>query len=257
MQLRRFTPAGLDAFRQYIMTLKHDKTKAPPPGLLTDSSLTEAIKPATDCPDAKFPNRLAAAEHLDKVLSPPGLADSFDDVGLWAWLALRFFDQLMPMDDPKIPKLHKSQMGTDVPRFIPTDHYTDRHRHLLRHPLQVYRRVGKDKGMCFLVQPVYRPGDVIEQIASRRMYSWYKEMVATLSELVVDIKGRKIRDNASTSARRLHDVLDQFDCTWDLGFIAKDLLIPMLPQEFIEFPGRRKSSKKAAVREPQEAAAAR
>ena len=57
----------------------------------------KSSRPKTECPNAKFANRLAVAEYLDRTLTPVGLADAFNDVGLWAWLALRFFDQLCPV----------------------------------------------------------------------------------------------------------------------------------------------------------------
>ena len=56
-----------------------------------------------------------------------------------------------------------------------------------------------------------------------QLYLRNKEMLATLSTLVVDPANQTLRKNASSKARRLDEVLAQFDCTWDLGFIAKDL----------------------------------
>jgi hypothetical protein len=232
MLLRRFNQAGIDRFRGYVATLKTDKTLPAPEELVADDALSELITPITECADATFANRLAAAEYLDRLLGAANLGDGFDDVGLWAWLALRFFDQLRPLG----PGISLKQLGVDEARFIPTNNWEDRHRHLLRHPLQVYRMAGRDarRALCFLVQPVHRPGDFVEQLGSRQLYLRNKEMLATLSELVVDSATLSLRRNASSKARRLDTVLQQFDCTWDLDFIAKDLLVPLLPDEFKE-----------------------
>jgi len=225
-------------FRAFVATLKTDKTLPAPEGLLTDGLLTELVTPDTECADAEFPNRLAVAEYLDLLLRNATLGDAFDDVGLWAWLTLRFFDQLRPLG----PRISLKQLGVDESRFIPTNNYEDRHRHLLRHPWQVYRIAGGDgrRALCFLVQPVYKPGDFVEQIGSRQFYRRNNEILATLSELVVDDVTLSLRRNASSQARRLDTVLQQFDCTWDLDFIAKDLLVPMLPDEFKKFRNRKR-----------------
>ncbi len=92
--------------------------------------------------------------------------------------------------------------------------------------------------LCFLVQPEgAQTGDVVEYhlVSHKPFCSHNKAMIATMSALVVDSGSMTIRANASGKARRLEAVLDQFDCTWDLGFIAKDLLVQMLPKEFKEF----------------------
>ena len=232
MLLRRFNAIGLERFRNFVETLKSDKMLPAPKetDLLLNEELTVVVTPGTDVPDEYFKNRLAAAQYLDRVLTQAGLSAAFQDVELWAWLALRFFDQLRPLG----PNISIKKLGVDAARFIPTDNYQDRHRHLLRHPLQVLRAYGEDvnDALCLLVQPVYQPGDVVEQFASRRMYSWYKQVIPTLSALVVDFGAMRIKTNASTDARRLDEVLSQFDCTWDLGFMDKGLLISMLPPEF-------------------------
>lgn len=258
MLLRRFNQAGIDMFAAYIKTLvekkkvsksSRDLADLPAPmNLLTDDTMTEVVTPHTECPNVSFSNRLSAAEYLDRLLSPIGLADSFHDDKLWAWLSLRFFDELMPFKKEGIPSRDLSKLGVDESRFIPSNHFQDRHRHLLRHPLQVYRAVHGEaqNALCFLVQPVYRPGDIVEQFGSRQLYSWNTLMLSTMSALLVDSAEMKIRPNASGKARRLESVLNQFDCTWDLGYIAKDLLVPMLPKEFKELRRTRPASKKVA-----------
>jgi len=240
--LRRFNEAGVGEFKSYLATLRTDRTvqtkSLPAPMvMLEDLALTEIVTQQAECPDALFPNRLAAAKYLDGLLRPLCLPNVLDDVGLWAWLALRFFDQLRPLQDGLVTN---ASMGVEEARFIPTNHYTDQHRHLLRGPYKIYRVVDgdADRAMCFLVQPIFQPGDFIEQIASNKMISMRPELVATLSKLVVDPTSQSLYRNASSKARRLVAVLGQFDCTYDLGYVARDLLIPMLPDELKTFGPR-------------------
>src|SRR4051812_20253684 len=72
MLLRRFNAAGVDRFRAFIATLNVDdspptKSLPAPFELLEEDALTEVIQPETECPDAKFANRLAAAKYLDEL----------------------------------------------------------------------------------------------------------------------------------------------------------------------------------------------
>jgi hypothetical protein len=246
IQLRRFNKAGVERFRAFIATLKTDKKSPPPFDLLTDTAMTELVAPRINCADAVFDSRLSAAEYLYNLLLPVGLANALNNDELWSWLSLRFYDELMPIKKAGIPAKDLSQLGVDESRFIPSNHFQDRHRHLLRHPLQIYHAANGNAhdALCFLVQPVYKPGDVVEQFGSRQLYSRNKEMLATMSALIVDPSTMKIRRNASSKARRLDSVLQQFDCTWDLGFIAKDLLVPMLPKEFTDLRKSKVASKK-------------
>lgn len=243
MRLRRFNNEGIERFRTFIGRLNPktggDKSLPAPMDLLEDDALTELIEPPTDCPDVAFANRLAAAEYLDKLLTPIGLADAFGDVGLWSWLALRFFDQIRPLKDGKVID---EKMGVDPARFIPTIHYQDRHRHLLRHPLQVLRMFdgNSEKALFFLIQPVWRPGQLVESLASKKEMTWHKGLLATLSKLYVDRASMSLKGGAGGkdedpgSARRLAIVINQFDCTWDLGALAldPDHFIEILPEEF-------------------------
>lgn len=240
MILRRFNPAGIDRFRLFVRSLREDKTRPAPLELLEDDLLTEVIQPLTEVPDATFANRLEAARYLDNLLTHAGLESALSDIGLWSWLSLRFFDQVRPLGD-KLKALggNVKQLGVNEARFIPTplDDYETYYRHLLRHPLQIYRHVGRDAdvALCFLLQPVHQPGDIVEQLASRVTYIRNKDIMAAITALFVEASSLSIKRNASTKARRLHYVFEQFDCTWDLGYVAKALLIPMLPKEFDKF----------------------
>ncbi len=113
MLLRRFNQLGVDQFRAFIGTLKAEKTLPAPFDLLTDDALTDMVVPNIDCPETTFANRLGAAEYLDKLLAPVGLADAFNDGGLWSWLALRFYDELMPFKKAGIPQKDLKRLGVD------------------------------------------------------------------------------------------------------------------------------------------------
>lgn len=243
MLLRRFNDEGLSAFRKFIEELNSDdtvatKSKPAPFHMLEDPTFTELVHPEADCADVTFKNRLEVARYLDSLLNHAKLPEMLADVKLWSWLSLRFFDQLRPLTNGVVAD---KRVGLQEARFVPSDVLDspkDRsnryHRHLLRNPFHIYRLAASNPSavMCFLVQPVHEPGDFIEQFASRQIYMRNLKLTSMLTHLCVDPQKQTIRPKASSKARRLEDVLQQFDCTWDLSFVPRDQLVAMLPDEF-------------------------
>lgn len=240
MLLRRFNQAGIDRFRAFIATLKTDKS-LPAPDLLNDDALTELVAPETECPDATFANRLAAAEYLNKVLSPAGLADAFSDVGLWSWLALRFFDQLCPVEADA-----SRNPGAEV-RWIPqVDAHRRYYRHLLLGASVIYQahRDEPSRAVGLLADPVHvGTAEVFRSFIENPSLIRSRSAVEVATMLYYDPAKRKIRRGAGGggvsqkpgTCRRLIRVLQQFDCTYDLYALSADLLLKMLPPEFNRF----------------------
>ena len=242
MKLRRFNPAGLDRFSDYVAALRADKTLPAPFDLLEDDALTEVVAPATDCPDASFANRLAAAEYLDRVLTPSGLADAFADVGLWAWLALRFFDQLCP-----IGKDGSRSPGEDA-RWIPqVDGSRRYYRHLLLGPSVIYQahRDEPERVVGLLADPVsIGTSEVFRLFIENPSLIRSRSAVAAATALYYDPVKKKNRRGIGAkdagaggkakpgTVRRLIAVLQQFDCTYDLYALSPAVLLDMLPSEF-------------------------
>lgn len=238
MLLRRFNNEGIDRFRTFIGRLKtEDKSLPAPMELLEDDTLTEVIGSGIDCPDAKFANRLAAAEYLDKLLEPVGLADAFADVGLWSWLALRFFDQLC----------RRATDGTRSPgeetRWIPlVDANRRYYRHLLLGPIVVYRAHRDDprRAAALLADPPHiATAEVYRLFIENPALTRSKSAVAAATSLYYDSTRKKIRRGAGSKeagdCRRLIAVMQQFDCTFDLFALTERTLLNMLPKEFDPF----------------------
>jgi hypothetical protein len=244
--LRRFNDQGIAAFRAYLATLRADKTLPAPVDLLTDDSLTQIIEPQTDCPEATFPNRLAVAEYLDNLLTPVNLANAYKDTGLWAWLALRFFEQLCPV----LPNGTRDP-GTDD-RWIPLIQDSRRYyRQFMLGPSIIYQ-AHRDSTASIVGLLADRPhiatGEVFRSFIENPSLIRSKPAVEVATALYYDVATGKTKRGAGGggrvmrlgTCRRLISVLKQYDCTFDLYFLTTSTLLNMLPPEFGSF--RRNSS---------------
>jgi hypothetical protein len=93
--------------------------------------------------------------------------------------------------------------------------------------------------MVVLCQPLDKPGDVVEQLASRQELITNRGIMELATKLFVDAATQRIKRGAGGktggSARRLSDVIEQFDLTWDLYVATSDELVAVMPKEFDKF----------------------
>jgi len=186
--------------------------------------------------DRKFANRYAAAEYLYELLENTGIPEVDRNESLWAWLTLFYFDQLCPEGADGRRSL--KQRARLMPAFSDWNKY---YRHLLAGPWRVYRSHRDDPKRVFalLANPVYKPGDIYEQLASRQELVTNRAVVQTATSLYIDATTNRRKSGAAGqgggSARRLAAVLNQFTLTWDLYWMTAEALIKMLPSEFDRF----------------------
>ena len=108
-------------------------------------------------------------------------------------------------------------------------------------PYRIYRahRLNPDNALILLGGPFGSHGEVVEQFASRLEIVTNRGLIESVTTLYWDTKGKKLRRGAggkdAGSARRLADVLLQFDVTWDLYSLSADGLLGLLPREFDRF----------------------
>lgn len=233
MHLRRFTPAGLDAFRTELAQLREDPRREPPTRLLDDKQATEVISPAVEVTRTTFTTRMAAADYLNSLIGSPPPDGLLQDKGLWSWLSLFFFDSVAP----KAAK-SKRKIGADNRHIPDLLDYRRYYRHLLLGPYLIYRAHADNPQRANLVlcQPPCTPGDFVEQIASRQEIVANKTIIEVCTRLFYDPNTGKpkadLGGKARGSIRRLADVLNQYDRTWDLVAINANDLLARLPKEF-------------------------
>jgi hypothetical protein len=236
MKLHRFTDEGINRFTRFLDELSADPALALPTDLLTDSACVIPVPSAPEVHAKQFASRMEAARYLDSILSGVTGCDVERDAGLWAWLSLFFFDQLCPPDG------HGRRKVYDQARYIPAvTNYQKYYRHLLAGPYRVFRahRSNPDRALVLLCGPLHKPGDVVEQLVSRQEIITNPHAVELATTIYFDAKSGSFKRGAAGrgggSARRLAEILNQFDVTWDLYWLTPGGILGKLPKEFDRF----------------------
>jgi hypothetical protein len=234
--IKRLNQSGLERLAEFLDSLTGEVPLPIPFSILEDPTNTENLPRAIDISVRKFANRLEAAEYLYSLLGDSEIAEVDRDKGLWAWLSLFFFDQLCPADKSgkRNPK--------DRARLIPaTSDFRKYYRHLLAGPYGIFRahRDDPDRALALLSGPLSKPGEIAEQISARQELVTNRAVVELATTLYIDRATRLPRRGAAGkgpgSARRLADILQQFDVTWNLYTMETADLMRMMPAEFNKF----------------------
>lgn len=157
------------------------------------------------------------------------------DPGAWSWLALDLFDMLCPVIGGS------RKLREDARYLLEADDYRKAYRHLLAGPyllMQAHRGdLGSVQGL--LATTPDAPGEVYEQLAARKYTVTSRAVVQAATFLYFDLTNGKLKRGAGGSAagspRRLSEVLQQFDLTYDLQAIPANRLLNILPREFDRF----------------------
>ena len=235
MNLRRLNAEGLRQFADYLAALKTTPALPPPVELLTDAGTSEEAAAVAAVPQS-FTTRLEAGRWLHDLIERAALPDSARDKGLWAWLSLLHFDTVCPPDG------HGHRKPGEAARHIPdVANFQRYYRHLLAGPWRIIR-AHRNEPTCALValcQPPHTPGDLVEQLASRQELVTNRAFMSAATALYVDPATQQPKRGAGGknrgTARRLADMCNQFDVTWDLYAMEAGELLTKLPREFQRF----------------------
>ena len=236
MELRRLTDEGVRGFGEFLDSLTTGAPQDYPRELLTDEHASEPCGDAVQVEGRHFGSRLAAAQYIYEQLSGSEIQDPERDAGIWAWLALFYFDELCPRDrDGRLVPKEKA-------RWVPAiGDYKKYYRHLLAGPYLIYKahRDDPQRAIVLLCGPLHKPGEIVEQILGRQEMIANKAVVELASRLYYDAANGSFKRGAAGkgggSARRLADFVNQLDLTWDLYAMSADELMQMLPAEFDRF----------------------
>jgi hypothetical protein len=235
-RLRRLNQTGIQRFTEFLLSLSTDTPQGRPVDILTDSATSEELGVPIEVEARTFGSRFAVGRYLDERFSAAGLKDVESDCGLWAWLALFYFEELCP------PGPQGRRKPGELARWIPeVSNFQRYYRHLLAGPYRIYRahRDCPRRALALLCGPLDRPGEIVEQLASRQELVTNKAIIETATTLYIDLATEKPRrgsgGKAGGSPRRLADVINQLDVTWDLYAVTSDRLLELLPKEFNRF----------------------
>jgi hypothetical protein len=241
MLLRALNPAGIERFRAYLGALRDGGQAEPPWSLLDDPSGTEELSFETTVSAARFATRWRAAEYLWTLLAPLDPREIEGSRGLWAWLALYFFDQVAPRrpDGTRRP-------GQDY-RHVPDFGFRYRYRHLLFGPFAVYRR-HRAHAILLLAGPLHTEPSVYQEVTSRQDLIASRGVIEALNALYLDRprgvakRGAHAGEDRPGTLRRFVRVLQQLDLTYDIYGMSGEAILALLPPEFDEWRGGARST---------------
>lgn len=235
MIVRSFNSAGLEQMRSFLVSLRSSAPAAEfPEHLLTDPQYSAPVAAAPIVEPRSFDTRFELAEYLFARLEPAEGHNLERDRGMWAWLALFYFESLCG------PAKNGTRNPGQIARWIPDTDYRRYYRHLVAGPWRIYRTYRREPRLAFglLCTAPHVMGEVVEQIAARLELVTNRAVVGAVTRLYVDAHG-KLKRGASGkgpgSPRRLADVIAQFDLTYDLYSMEPDELLDLLPEEFDRF----------------------
>ena len=236
MKLRRFNVDGVTTFANYRSRLALEPTLAPPMELLEDPALTELVPGEIEVPKRSFTNRLEAGKFLNELLDGARIHLPERDKGLWAWLTLFYFDEVCPADG------HGRRNPRDEARLVPIlDNFQRFYRHLLVGPFLIVRahRDQPERAIAMLCNPLRTPGEIVEQLASRKELVTNRAVVELATQLYYDPATGSFKRGAGSSVkgapRRLAALFNQLDLTWYLYGMTADEVLSLLPKEFNRF----------------------
>lgn len=235
MKLKRLNERGIERFDAFLDSLKTDTPQPYPESMLGDPKVSEEIEPATEVEFQTFASRFAVAEYLHSLFADSGITDLDRDRGLWAWLALLYFEQLCPKD-----KSGERRPGERA-RYIPELTYRRIYRHLLLGPYRVYRahRDDPQRAIALLCGKPHELSDVYLDLAQDQELVRNPAVVGAATRLYFDQEKDRLKRighrSKPGSMRRLQQILKQFDVTWDLYSMNSEHLLAMLPEEFDRF----------------------
>lgn len=236
MELRKFTDEGVERFRVYLRAAVEGSTAGPPRELLTDPKSSFSVRERLQIEPQVFANRLELARYLDRIFEnlrerPDTLAN---DVALWSWLSLFYFDQVCPADEKG-----RRKPGREY-RHIPEPGYPMGHRHLVMGPYLVYTVYGWGDGLSKLLLHTVLSAEskFHHEICSRQSLVTNKGIMEALHILYFDEahakpkRGPIMNKKAPGSLNRFIDVIQQLDVTFDLYSMPGAEIVGLLPPEF-------------------------
>lgn len=244
MKLRRLSDLGLERMGHFLDSFTAEVSDIYPESILTDQTTSDTLPADVDIDrNRRFTRRFNAAAYLYERLTPlrtPAYQHLERDKGLWAWLALLWFNQLC------LPDRNGMLRPKERARWIPVlDDARRYYRHLLLGPYLIYRMHAKtpDLAEAVLSSEVHvGTGEVFRTIIETQQFVTSPSVIGLIGRLYYDSKRKRLIRGAGTKGqggvRRLGNVLSQLDRTYDLHSIRVNELMSLLPQEFLEVRGR-------------------
>jgi hypothetical protein len=234
--VRTLKPEGIQKFRQYLADLRAESNGAPPINILTDAWWSAKLPVNIEIKVKNFETRLEAAKYLRQILEPLRHSKLEQNVGLWTWLSLYYFDHVCP-----ITKAGKRLPGLDYRYILDTD-FRFYYRHNLFGSYIVYQIHGENAPLL-LYNALSQTNKFHLELACRQGFITNKGIIGAANLLYFDDKLAVPKRGAAVTTRkpgtlfRFIDVVQQIDLNYDLYSMTGEDILKLLPQEFNAWKG--------------------
>ena len=240
MKIRKLTDNGIERFRDYLAELRQGSKSSPPGSLLEDAEFSTPFKRDAEVQPRIFNNRLELAQYLDQALDWILNGSLQDDVHLWSWLSLHYFDQVCPAEENGLRK-----PGRDY-RHILEPGYPNGHRHLLAGACLVYSvyGLGEDLSRLLLWTPLHLESKFHNQLAVRQTLITNKGILDAADKMYFNEsenkpkRGALMEKNSPGTLLRFINIIQQLDLTYDLYSLSGQEILALLPPEFDKWKDR-------------------
>ena len=226
--LRQFTTNGLAEFSKWLRAGAQGQI---PRDLLTETEFSKPMGEAKLADKKNFNERYEFGAYLVQLLESFNRREISFNVGLWAWLAASFFDQLCPANADGSRNLRKEYV------YIPSEtriYYP----HLVRTPWYVVSTHG-EASKFLLTSPLSQQSYLLDQLAARQFVIASPTLIAAARRLYTNpVTGRPRRGAGAKgpgSPRRLALVANQLSLTFDIRDMPVQSFMKLLPEEFSHF----------------------
>lgn len=236
MIIRRLNNKGIEYLKELVLSAKGRNDVEYDKDVLTAPETTDALVDKIKIDQKLFKNRLEVGKNMFELLSQSEQGHAIEvDQGVWAWLALFYFNQLCKNKNGKL-------LPGSIERWIPMDFRAKHYRHLLAGPYYVYKKHRKniEKAMIALYKEPNEPGELYEQLCGRQEILRNQNILEVATILYYDNeKSTHKRGSASKNiggtSRRFGLICGQLEMTWDLYSITTESFLQLLPREFNRF----------------------
>ena len=211
--------------------------------LINDTNLSRDIGGKKDLKMQDSNDQYKFGEYIYETLKEHNENKILNNDKLWNWLSAFFFEIVF----------HKKARGISEHRYILSDSWFTRYRHLVRTPWYIHR-IYKDSSKLFLSGETYLGSDYMEQWISHRINEKFTKAADIAYNLYYDKKNnepksgwskqyiwKKIPGSKKTaktlvpgSLGRLINKLNQYNEIYDIWEMDIKEIIILLPKEFDE-----------------------
>ena len=242
-EVRELTDRGIQEAKLYLDELRHDHISALfPHRILTDNAYSKAVQPGAFVELRSFANRREAGQYLSDRLSLLPTSSVLESWGLWSWLGMFYFHQVVDKDEKGNPRLGRNP---DVAYVIdPSDEGRGGRRRFAHRLLLSYETftLHGENAWFMLEQPVNSVGQLADRLIGKPVAFRSTGIVKLAHILYTDRAtgstkrgfggGGQHNQRSPGNLMRFLDVLDQLYMTHDVYGMTAEELMKLLPSEF-------------------------